>query len=1187
MSITDSSAALDAELAAASLAQLSFVLGNPPLTPPVGTIYITTKPGVNKLELRVTTTTDGTGFTPGTPVPPDKASTATGSLIYLDLTQLGLSTAEFDALTSSGAGWTVQGYPAERQLCMTPEAPVALDRNQVLTFEIDGLILSDPPSGATVPLLASYYRVEKATTQNLGRWFNFKSALQQEPSGKGNLHSAISVRLEPGGVVLSTTDYPNQPNAFKLILYPGPNPRKIPATATSAFTLTFVYADPVTDPAGYGALCTTGQALEFTSARGPGAAKWGLTDPSDQQNPAWLLTPEIGKPIIGSGAGATVQFDLGDVVSDFQPGPTVAILSYSGIEGYADGAYTMLIDKYGHASVSALDVTPNPSELDEDGTASVTLTWRAANFKSLTLGYDDVTHDTSYPAQIPGTTPFTLIAEGEQPGGQPNRATRDATAFVLPVVNSFEADPFAVYSADFARKVRLSWNVRTNDNVRLISSTGGDDTEYPPVSYVDKHLDGPQMLTLVPVADPDDLKVRRSLIVSAFKAAAPAMSSGLGFGPTCVAIAPTTGFVVVSSPSQSAIVALDTLVYQPAGTVDVGSAPSGLCYAPDGARLYALAAGAGTISVITPQLGTAPPLTYSMTVVGMVALGGAPQEVATSPNGRYVYATVDRGADPGTLEVLQADTGGTLTKVASLPVGRGPRGVAVTGSGAHVYVASPSDGLVTIIGVGVGGKHSVVGRIKLTDKQPTGLAVSLPDPGVAPDGGVLLVTCAATGELIAIDTRFPQTTRSTLKVGANPTAVALVPGGAYAVVANRGPGTLSLIGLGPDPSTCTVLGDVPAGAGVSDVAVSPDAGIAVAACPGANAVAAVNLEQYAAQAEPVPAGVLPTSVAAAPDGSQAVIWHNALIKSTRPVPSLGVFAYSLHSSQIEAQLTNLPVVAFAFARGDVADRAFLLTLDYHYVTIVDTSSWNPAGSFDLSSQTKGQGRSLAATADGTTLFVLAADATHSYDLVALSVAAGTGSLSAINTLSVFSTKLPGISALAAAPDGSRAFVLDSLGQHLWVAERGRDGKYVLGTQPLQLGEQATALAMAPDGSRLFVLLRPGANNVLTSIDLKTMGTQSTVLPSGNYTGLNGITVSPDGDKLLATDGVIAGIRIFDTASLRLNQTISWPAAVSGPSGIAVMPDGSQLFTANTNSNNLGLVQQVQPSTPLSDNHGEE
>jgi DNA-binding beta-propeller fold protein YncE len=57
--------------------------------------------------------------------------------------------------------------------------------------------------------------------------------------------------------------------------------------------------------------------------------------------------------------------------------------------------------------------------------------------------------------------------------------------------------------------------------------------------------------------------------------------------------------------------------------------------------------------------------------------------------------------------------------------------------------------------------------------------------------------------------------------------------------------------------------------------------------------------------------------------------------------------------------------------------------------------------------------------------------------------------------------------------------------------------------------------------------------------------------------------------------------VIDAVSLRFIQTISWDSKVSGPLGIAVLPDGSQIFTANLNSNNIGIIRQVPASRLMS------
>ena len=80
----------------------------------------------------------------------------------------------------------------------------------------------------------------------------------------------------------------------------------------------------------------------------------------------------------------------------------------------------------------------------------------------------------------------------------------------MPVIDSFVAEPAPVYAKDLPRSVALSWNVNTNGKVSLESSVGTPDpNQYDAVGGVSKPIQAPQMFTLVPVEQPDDLRIRR------------------------------------------------------------------------------------------------------------------------------------------------------------------------------------------------------------------------------------------------------------------------------------------------------------------------------------------------------------------------------------------------------------------------------------------------------------------------------------------------------------------------------------------------------------------------------------------------------------------------------------------------------------------------------------------------------
>ena len=366
---------------------------------------------------------------------------------------------------------------------------------------------------------------------------------------------------------------------------------------------------------------------------------------------------------------------------------------------------------------------------------------------------------------------------------------------------------------------------------------------------------------------------------------------------------------------------------------------------------------------------------------------------------------------------------------------------------------------------------------------------------------------------------------------------------------------------------------------MTGIAVSPDGGLVVAASPQGKSVVAINLVQYAQQEDAIGVVTQPTGVAVSADGGQAVVWHDALKKFFRGQPSTGVSVYDTKSQTATEQLAHQSLTALALHPSLTVSLAFVTTQGNAYVEIVDTNAWRPVGQLDLRSLTDGQPCALAVSADGTTLFALASDAAHNYDLIAMSIASG-GTLTAIGkAVRAFTATGMGASGLACAPNGAAAYVLDGFDGKVWQVARGNSG-YVLVNNPVAIGGQGSAVAIAPDGSRLFVLGRtPGQPqfNILASIGLPSLVVNTMMLPSVNDAQLSDMAVSPDGTRLFVTDTLNTGIQVFDATSLRLVQTLSWSSSVLQPLGVAVAPDGSQLFTANVNSNNLAVAQQVQPA----------
>jgi DNA-binding beta-propeller fold protein YncE len=290
--------------------------------------------------------------------------------------------------------------------------------------------------------------------------------------------------------------------------------------------------------------------------------------------------------------------------------------------------------------------------------------------------------------------------------------------------------------------------------------------------------------------------------------------------------------------------------------VTVGGSVSGLdgallpALSPDGENVYVpafqLAGVGGELAVLARN-----PFTGRLTQTGLVVNGEAavtgldgPFAAAVSPDGAHVYVTAvrdnsvvvfARNQTNGQLSFLQAQIDG-VSGVEGLG---GPRGLALSPDGEHLYVAGLEDDAVVVFSRNatsgaltfVEARYNTVGGVSELE-SPTGVMVS-------PDGTNVYVTAAISNSVVTF--ARSQTTGALLFVDAisgadievegllNPGFLAISPDGAHVYVAGTGEGAvvvLERVGGFGQLSFVEALFDgiqVPDGLdGAINVAVSPD-----------------------------------------------------------------------------------------------------------------------------------------------------------------------------------------------------------------------------------------------------------------------------------------------------------------------------------------------------------------------------
>lgn len=256
--------------------------------------------------------------------------------------------------------------------------------------------------------------------------------------------------------------------------------------------------------------------------------------------------------------------------------------------------------------------------------------------------------------------------------------------------------------------------------------------------------------------------------------------------------------LAVSSEGERAYVSLQdgTLVERDlfsrveSGRAVLGGLPYSIDLSPDGKLLAA--AIQGTSEVVLVELA-------NMRVVKKIPVrsGTRPANAIFSPDGRWVYVSVDESP---ALDVIDVRQGAVAT---SITVGPRLRDIAFSADGSRAYVAAEQASEVAVIDVS---RHAVLARVK-TASAPLGMAlhpdgkrvfVSAPGAGkihvldtrsntivaeldactgasrmaLTPDGGKLYVTCGPTNEVAVIDTTTSRRVAQ-VPVGMTPAYIAI------------------------------------------------------------------------------------------------------------------------------------------------------------------------------------------------------------------------------------------------------------------------------------------------------------------------------------------------------------------------------------------------------------------------------
>lgn len=299
----------------------------------------------------------------------------------------------------------------------------------------------------------------------------------------------------------------------------------------------------------------------------------------------------------------------------------------------------------------------------------------------------------------------------------------------------------------------------------------------------------------------------KKLVLTAIEVFLPAVL-GLTWARGAVAQEADTGpptVVAVAGVEPGALVLVDWTTFDVIRTVEGLADIHGAAISPDGSRAYALSLSQADRAVSVVDVATGK-------VVRVVKLDAPAHHAAMEPSGRRLYVTFGvMGLDPARPRGIAA-VGPEGGHAAVIETEGTPYYVAVAPDGSFLYATtlSPDRALkIALPAFEVVARGAVGGR-------PSHIAV-------AEDGSALFVTLS-TGGVAKVDARTLELL-GTADTGPDAHAVALAGEPVRLFVANRGPGTLSVLG----PETLETITDLEVASVPSHLTVLPGGALLISA----------------------------------------------------------------------------------------------------------------------------------------------------------------------------------------------------------------------------------------------------------------------------------------------------------------------------------------------------------------------
>ncbi|HRH33453.1 MAG TPA: beta-propeller fold lactonase family protein, partial [Catalimonadaceae bacterium] len=555
--------------------------------------------------------------------------------------------------------------------------------------------------------------------------------------------------------------------------------------------------------------------------------------------------------------------------------------------------------------------------------------------------------------------------------------------------------------------------------------------------------------------------------------------------------------------------------------------------------------------------------TSTNTVSATIPVGKGPGGIAVSPNGTRIYTT-----NQGSFTVSVVDAA-SQSVIEQIPIGYLPVSVTVSPDGNRVYVASYTAGYVTVINAVT---NKIISRIFIS-QDVSSIAVS-------PDGSKLYAASTFEGKIVVLNSvNFSVLTQIT--IGTICYNLAMSPDGTRLYATRYGENILTII----NTATNLVTANVNLGSSADGVAVSPNGSRVYVSNMGSNEVTVVNTATNSVLTTiPISPGISPDGISVHPDGSKVYVSNpgsdNVSIINTvtnQVINTVAVGSGPYSTGNFMPLVFQVPCVSPTFSPNSLSNGTVGALYNQ---SITQTGLVNPIFSVTSGSLPPGFTLSPAGelsgnpTGSGTYSFTITATAgictgNKAYTMninpnpglvLAYLPNLDSDSVAVINTTSnsVFTKIKVGSTpvGVSVSPDGSRAYISNQNSDNVSVINTSTNA--VVAT--ISVGNAPNDLLVSPDGNRLYVLNYLGSS--VSVINTATNSVLATINTPGNP---KGVSILPDGSKLYVGhvfDGVIS---VINTAT---NSIINSIPSFERPTALAVNPTGTRLYAGHALSNNV-------------------